>query len=219
MRKDKQERLNRFADLIAETIKAGDPLYVQMFEGFVWVALAQPAWCEKLGISDHTLRDLAKCPPIVSTKTVNDEGKPLVLYRLGEKSHESARHLANKMAKAYREKYGIKRLRPSDWGCLVGLAGVWPDGVELEIFRSVLKDVGAFMAGVRWADPDCPHSIRFYQWVPIPLIRKYPHVALEMYIIGIQAAGQTPPPSIAALHPNIWPKHQLVFGKKAGAAH
>lgn len=206
MRKDKQERLDRFADLIAETIKAGDPLTMKLFEGFAWAARSQPAWCAKLKISDRTLRELAKCcPPIVSTKTVNEGGKPIVLYRLGSEPHKSPKHLANIMAKLFRQKYGVERVSRGDWGCLNGLAVVWPDGVQVEIFRTLLADLKVFMAAVKAADPDCPHSIRFYQWLPIPLVRKYPDIALEIYISAVQAKGQEPHPSLVALSPKLWP--------------
>jgi hypothetical protein len=210
MRKDKRQRLNHFANLIAATIKAGDPLYVKVFEGASWAALAQAAWCQKLGISDRTLRDLAKCSPIVSTKTINHAEKPLVLYRLGSTPHRSARHVANIMASAFRKRYGVERISRHDWGCLYGLAGVWPDGVQVEIFRMLLADLKAFMAAVKAVDPDCPHSIRYYEYLTIPLARKYPDVALELYIAAVQEAGQEPHPSIDALYPNLWPKQGLV---------
>lgn len=210
MRKDRQERLDKFADLIAETIKAGHPICVKLFEGAAWAALPQPAWCEKLAISDRTLRALAKCPPVVATKTVNEQGKPIVLYRLGSTPHESARYTANKMASLYRKKYGVERVSRHNWGCLLGLAGVWPEGVQVEIFRTLLADLKAFMAAVKSVDPDCPHSIRFYEWLPISLARKYPDVALEVYITAIQEAGQKPHPSIVALYPMLWPKLVLI---------
>lgn len=206
MRKDKQERLDRFADLVAETIKAGDPLSVMVFEGATWAAMPQPRWCEKLKITDRTLRDLAKCPPIVSTKTVNDTSTPIVLYRLGSTPHLSARHTANIMASLFRKKYDLEeRISRRDWGCLVNLARIWPEGVQVEIFRTLLADLDAFMAAVKAADPDCPHSIRYYNWLSIALVRKYHDVALDVYIGAVQAKGQKPHPSIVALYPKLWP--------------
>lgn len=211
MRKDKQHRLDRFVDVIAETVKVGNPLTMKLFEGFAWAAMSQPAWCEMLKISDHTLRELAKCcPPIVSTKTVNENGKPIVLYRLGSEPHESPKHLANIMAKLFRQKYRVKRISPHAWGCLIGLVGVWPDGVQIDIFRTVLADVKAFMAAVKGIDSDCPHSIRYYEWLPIPLLRKYHAIALELYIATVQEAGQQPHPSLVALHPKLWPKQGMI---------
>jgi hypothetical protein len=191
-------------------IKDGGPSNVKLFEGAEWAALPQSAWCKKLGVSDHTLRSLAKLPPIVATKTVNAHGKPLVLYRLGSTPHISPRHLANKMASLYRLKYGRERISPREWGCLLGLAGYWPEGVQVEIFRTVLNDLKAFMAAIKCVDPDCSHSIRFYEWLPITLVRKYPDVALELYIAEVQAKGQKPHPSILALCPKLWPKLALV---------
>jgi hypothetical protein len=213
MRKDKQARLDRFAKLIDDTIKAGDPHYMRVFEGAVWAALPQPSWCEKLQISDHTLRDLAKCSPIVATKTVNQEGKPTVLYRLGSVLHKSPRHLANIMACLYRAKYGVERVSRHNWGCLVGLANILPEGAQIEIFRAVLNDLPMFRSGVKCADPDSSHSMRYYEWLPIPLVRKYPDVALQVYIGAMQAAGKTPHPAVAALDPKSWPKFKSIGGK------
>ena len=209
MRQDKQQRLDRFVDLIAKTIEVSDPSCTMVFEGAPWAALAQSVWCEKLGLSDRTLRDLAKCSPIVKTKTVNDAGKPIVLYRLGSTPHQSRRHVANIMASLYHKEYG-QRVSRHAWGCLIGLAEVWPDGVEVEIFRMLLGDLNGFMAAIKAVDPDCPLSIRFYQWLNIPLVRKYPDVAVQLYITAVQAKGEKPHPAIATLCPKLWPKLKSV---------
>jgi hypothetical protein len=210
MRKDKQQRLDRFASLIEATIKAGDPRYVKLFEGFSWAAMAQTVWSNKLGISDRTLRDLAKCGTIVRTTTVNGDGKPVVLYRLGSTPHKSPRHIANTMAALYRKHYDVKRVPPRSWGCLVGLAGVWPSGVQVNIFRMLLDNLKAFMAAVKAADPDCTFTPRFYEFLPITLVRKYPDVALQLYVAGIQEVGQKPHASIVAMFPKLWPKQNLI---------
>jgi hypothetical protein len=206
MRKDKQKRLDRFATLISEIIKTGNPLTMKLFEGHLWAAMPQSAWCEQLKISDHTLRDLAKCcPPIVSTKTVNEDKKPIVLYRRGSTPHKSPRHIANIMGHLYRTKYGVARVSHHNWGCLIGLADLWPDGIEVDLFKLVLDNLKTFMVWVKATDPDCEHSSRYYEWLSISLLRKYHGVALEMYVAEIQASGKPPHPSLEAL----WPKSAL----------
>jgi hypothetical protein len=211
MRKDKQQRLDRFTRLIADIIQAGDPITMKLFEGMTWAAMSQRTWCEALGFSGRTLRELARCcPPIVMTKTTNEDGKPLVLYRLGSEPHKSTRHVANIMASMYRQQYGVERISRRAWGCLNGLAEVWPDGVQVDIFRMLLADVGAFMAAVKSVDSDCPYSMRYYEWLAIPLVRKYHHIALQLYIQRIQEMGKKPHPSIHALLPKLWPTKGLI---------
>jgi hypothetical protein len=73
----------------------------------------------------------------------------------------------------------------------------------------LLADVGAFMAAIKSVDPDCPHSNRYYEWLVIPLVRKYHNIALQLYIDRVQEMGKKPHPSIHALSPKLWPTKGL----------
>lgn len=199
MRSDKSKRHAKLVSLVVE-LTAKSPFD---FEGFAWAALSQSEWASQLGISDKTLRDLAKLPPIVSTKT-QIQDKVVVLYRIGAGPHSSYRHIANILSKIFRDKYGLKRIPPHDYGCLVGLAEVWPDGVQAQIFKSVLRNFVEFRGAVKLAEPDSPHFDRYYDFVPIRLIRKFPDLALEVYENEIQANCKVPHPAIVALNPKKW---------------
>lgn len=90
------------------------------------------------------------------------------------------------------QKYDRKRVTRKDWGCLVGLADVWPDGFQTAIFKTVLDDLKAFIVGVREADPESKFYRRYYEFLPIKLLRKYPLIAVELHIIKVQATGAAP---------------------------
>jgi len=205
MRKDKQKRHARFVRLIEQFTSDQQTLdeNVVEFEGFVWATLSQDKWSELLGVSDKTLRELAKILPIVSTKT-QCNGKVIVLYRTGTKPHTSVRHTANVLAKIFRKKYGLKRIARHDYGCLCGLAEVWPDGVQVEIFKSVLRNFVEFRGGVKLAEPDSPYFERYYEFVPIRLVRKFHGIALEVYENELQATDKVPHAAIIALNPKKW---------------
>ena len=213
MRTDKLVRHATFVQVIDEVIASKNPQTTRDFEGYMWAVMKQSEWSDLLEISDKTLRALAKISPVVSTKTKNGRGPPIVLYRTGAKPHESSRVTALKMKRAFRKAYPGWKYNSKDFGCLCGLAGLWPSGVQVDILRSVIDDMGAFKTRVKMLDPDSQFSIRFYDFVCLPLLRKFPEVGLEMYVMRLQKAGKPFPPSIAALYPHLVPKLTQIGGK------
>ncbi|TGS82730.1 MULTISPECIES: hypothetical protein [unclassified Mesorhizobium] len=110
-----------------------------------------------------------------------------------------------------------------DFGCLIGLAKVWPEGVQVEILEIVFANWREFMSGVKLvqhlereanrkikkADPTAKVTeVRglFFEYPHIPTIRKYWKVALDMVTTHYQNTGKNPPPSFKALNPGLW-KH------------
>ncbi|WP_156939390.1 hypothetical protein [Mesorhizobium sp. LNHC229A00] len=110
-----------------------------------------------------------------------------------------------------------------DFGCLIGLAKVWPDGVQVEILKIVFDGWTEFMSGVKLvqhiereanrkakkADPTAQVTeVRalFFDYPHIPTIRKYWKVALDMMTTHYQTTEKNPPPSFKALNPGLW-KH------------
>lgn len=130
----------KLGKLIADII-AAEPFE---FEGYAWAAKDQPAWAAELGISVSTLQRMIKKPPFVRSRTHDADGKMIALLRVGKPGPKTPRHLANIMAKLFKKKFGK---RPSDeaFGCLCGLAEVWPDGEQLDIFKTVLADWQGFL--------------------------------------------------------------------------
>lgn len=198
MRSDKLRRHEYLVQLIDDLIKCDDPATSVDFEGHKWAALYQKVWCEFLGCSSRTIRDLAKLPPIVSTRTLKDSS-PITLYRLGNEPHKSIRHIASSMSSYFRSKTGKAQISKRDYGCLCGLIEVWPDGHQLELFKTAVFDWSTFISGVHWCASDEDeekYKGRFYKFPSIPVIRRYPLVAVEMHIMDIQKKGGEVPKAL-----------------------
>ncbi|MCV2880366.1 hypothetical protein OE699_16155 [Sedimentimonas flavescens] len=203
MRKDKQQRHEELCALIKETV-AECP---KEFEGHTWAIRPQADWCELLGVSDRTLRDLTKIPPICTT-TTHVEGRKAVLLRLGTPEAKTDRHIANIMANIFAEKTG-RRPAGRSYGMLRGLAQNWPEGAQLAIFRCVLNEWSMFMAGVqleigRMIQEGEGGEHRRYKFPSISVMLRFHHIALEMYVMQLQEAGTLPPASVIALDPKLW---------------
>lgn len=103
-----------------------------------------------------------------------------------------------------------------EYGCMSGLAEVWPDGHQVDLFKMVLKRWPIFMAGVKWAavmeaDPETykPDKQAFNLHLEFPsmsVIRRYWKVALEMVEMDAQEKKGPTPAWIKALNPGLWPK-------------
>ena len=204
MRSDKQKKHAAFVDLINEIVAAGQQGSSMDFEGFIWAAIKQAIWCETLGISDRTLRDLAKYPPIVQTKTKTTWGSPIVLYRVGPEPHKSHRHIANIMGSIFKKKLGLSSLDTTLWGCLNGLAQDWPEDDQIAIFEMVMNNWSGFMGIVKFVEPETPHKGKYYEFPTITLIRKYWPLAVDMYATELQAKHQEFSPAMKALGSDVW---------------
>ncbi len=171
-------------------------------DGHLWASKPQEDWATLLGVSIATLRRIISEPPFVRERTWNDEQCVVTLLRTGEPGPKSPRHLANIMAKIFREQ--TKR-SPSDhaFGCLVGCAEVWPDGHQLKIFKLVLKEWDVFMVAFRLAldtglltPPSPPKTyakpVQYLKWQHphLPTLRLGASVALEFYQMRQQEKGE-----------------------------
>lgn len=206
MRKDRKEKHERLCKLIEDDIQA-DPS--QEFEGHRWAVRPQAEWCGLLGVSDRTLRDLTKIAPI-QTATTLVEGRKTVLLRVGQPGQMSDRHLANIMAAIFTEKTG-RRPQPRDWGRLRGLAQAWPEGAQIDIFRTVMSDWEAFKAGVAievdlLAAEGHEAMHHRHDFPSIAVMLRFHPIGLEQHIMKLQWEGKKPPPSIYAMGPKLWPK-------------
>ncbi|MDZ4089132.1 MAG: hypothetical protein U1E69_20260 [Tabrizicola sp.] len=203
MRSDKLKRHERLCELVAKDLKQ----HPQEYEGYAWAIRSQSEWCGLLDVSDRTLRDLIKEPPI-RTMTTHVEGRKAVLLRLGEPDTRTDRHLANIMANIFEDKAG-RRPKPRDYGILRGLAQHWPEGAQLDIFRFLLKDWPLFRVGVSLEVDRMIHEGEGgYHWkLDYPVISvmlRFHRVALEAYVMHLQENGLTPPDAIVALNPALW---------------
>ncbi|MEP9371167.1 hypothetical protein [Mesorhizobium sp. KR1-2] len=97
-----------------------------------------------------------------------------------------------------------------EFGCMIGLAEIWPDGHQVEMFKMVLKRWPIFMAGVKWAavmeaETDEQVFNRHLEFPSVSVMRRYAHVAIEMATMDAQEKGKVPA-WLKALTPGIWPK-------------
>lgn len=164
------------------------------FEGFDWCAMRQPDMADTLGFSVPTLQRLLRdSDNVVRERTHDDDGKIVALLRVGEPGPKTPRHLANIMAKIWAGKFGF---RPGDenFGKLVGLAEVWPEGHQIDIFKLVISDGGwpEFMSCVKaemmvMEDAGEKVSFRFFKRPVIGVMRRFAAVAVEFYEMEKQA--------------------------------
>lgn len=139
---------NKLIALVEQTIEEKP----RKLGGFVWAERPQPEWAELLGVSIATFRRIIAEPPFVRDRTHARLGNRIMvtLLRIGDGTpvKKSPRHIANVMQQLFRQKTG-RNPGKHGYGCLIGLAEVWPDGHQITIFKLVLNNWLAFMAGFR----------------------------------------------------------------------
>lgn len=203
-RQDKGERHDRLRTLILQTIDGSLPGGMALeFEGFEWAVRPAPEWAELLGVkSVDTISDLIKLPPIQKDYTKVD-GKKALLLRVGPPGIPTPRKIANLMKGAFRAKTGCYPAK-EHFALLKVLAEEWPDDLQVEIFKAALNDWTAFKAGVvieieqmKAEGKKAYH--RHHVYPSVSVICRFRHVALELYIMGLQekAAHGKPIPSAA----------------------
>ncbi|SCX27118.1 hypothetical protein [Agrobacterium rosae] len=88
----------------------------------------------------------------------------------------------------------------SEFGCMCGLAEIWPVGHQVEIFRSVLADWPAFMAGEKVAIWETGQGQeKFFDFPSMSVLRAFPQVGLELYVMEKQAAATALTPELRLL--------------------
>jgi hypothetical protein len=181
----------KLAQLIEDRI-TDDPYE---FEGFQWAAMAQPELAEMLGASVETLRRLISKPPFDRERTHVD-GRIVTLLRIGEARPMTTRHVANIMANIWRKKTE-RRPGKAEYGCLCGLAEVWPSGEQISILKTVLADWTGYMSCVKaemMVAEDAGEAItfKFFKHPVISVMRRWPSVAVELHRMKLQATGKQP---------------------------
>lgn len=87
-----------------------------------------------------------------------------------------------------------------EYGLINGLMEVWPDGHQLAIFKLVLSDWPAYMAGQKievWKT----YSDRelFFEFASMSVLRRYPQPAVELYVMEQQARAHEITPELRIL--------------------
>ena len=178
--------------------------------GVKWAVRNQNWYCVQLGVSVSTFRRLISKAPFVREQASID-GLKLCLLRICD-THEPAtktpQHLANIMRKIWIQTVG-KPVSGKQHGCLIGLAKVWPEGFQIEIFKTALKDWPAYMVGVKFVQDKMMNNgqnvvFRFYKYPSIQVMRRFPEVGVELLGMKLQEAGM---PLSAALEAAYMSQH------------
>lgn len=155
--------------------------------------------------------------PPIQKDTIQIEGRKITLLRLGKAAAPNLRKIANTMAKIWREDVSKKPTGPNVYGCICGLAEDLPAGWQVEIFKHALKDWDGFCACAKLEieianysaereydvfTPDAltDHTLatarrfpgehlflRYYRFPSITFLRKFHHVATDIWISDRQA--------------------------------
>jgi hypothetical protein len=171
--------------------------------GMKWSARHQSWYCNKLGVTTRTLQRMISKPPFASEQSLVGGVKLSILRLLaeGEAPKKTPKHLARIMRKIWLEKTGRTSLSPREYGCLIWLAQLWPEGCQIDIFKAALADWPAYMVGVKAVLEEMksngePITVRFYKYASIVVMRRFPEVGVEVYGIKLQQAEKPLPPAL-----------------------
>ncbi|MFC3182532.1 hypothetical protein [Cypionkella sinensis] len=195
MRSDKQERHDRLCGLILKAVADNG----QEKDGQIWALKPMTEWEKLMGLTRRSIHDLIKIEPIqtLGTGAYEDDGsfRRIVALRVGEVGstvEKTKRHLANIMAKIFREKTG-KSVHRKSYGCLIGLAEIWPEGHQVAIFKDMLHNWGSFMVAAKFRINIDQNVLgieglkqRYYRFPIIGLLRRYPYVAQDAFLTHLQ---------------------------------
>jgi len=207
MRKKDAEKRAKLIELIA----AGIVSHPIERGGFLWCGAPQDEWAKELKVSTRNFRRMIQEPPIVRepANVETPEGK-IVKYTLlrvakqGEPPTKTPQHVANIMRSVWKEKVD-RPISGKEHGCLLGLAQVWPEGCQIDIFKTVLDNWSGFMAGVKIIQEIMAHkgeavTVKFYKYPSITVMRRFPQAAIELHGIKLQSEGKPLPASFAAVY-------------------
>lgn len=174
--------------------------------GQFWCAAPQEDWAEELDVSVRTFRRMIQEPPIVREQGEID-GVKYALLRIGQPGEAPAKtpeHIANIMRKVWAEKVGTT-LSPQQHGCLIGLAKEWPEGCQVDIFKTVLSNWSGFMAGVKiiqemMAQDGEEVESKFFIYPSITVMRRFYKSAIELHGVKLQSEGTPLPPAFEAVY-------------------
>jgi hypothetical protein len=181
---EKRERLRELVTLqIAEKPHS--------FDGYDWAAKRQDWYADHLGVCTNTVRRITAEPPFVRQRR-RVGNQTITLLREGEATPpKTHRHVANAMAKYWKSRFG-RIVTRREYGCLIGLAEVWPEGLQSEIFKRSVNHWPDVMTGVKMVNDFLSEEFqmeRFYNYPSIALIRKFYEVALINFDGYVQSQG------------------------------
>ncbi|QFT80838.1 hypothetical protein FIU89_09480 [Roseovarius sp. THAF27] len=219
-RADAQAKFDHLCDLIRE-LCAAQPY---SFEGYTWAPpLSQQEWADRVGVHPRTLRRYIKTAPVVAT-TRGMSREKVTLLRIGQPATgQNLRKVANTLSKQWRTHMEREMTTHREYGLLFGLAEVWPEGWQPRILTHTLVRWGDFVGAAKlemtvanasldedvfspeaMADPLLATARMFpgeqfdvgrrLRHPNLGFLRKFHHVALDVFMAHRQETGQKCPP-------------------------
>lgn len=166
----------------------------------------------RIGGTNFTLLRVGEPGQITPKHLANSMSKALRDYRrkcraaliheresLMDGGHDAAVDVRIEKIDALLEKMPDLTTHP-EYGLINGLMEVWPEGHQLAIFKLVLSDWPAYMAGQKievWKT----YSDRelFFEFASMSVLRRYPQPAVELYVMEQQARAHEITPELRIL--------------------
>ena len=182
--------LAQLVDLVQEQI-AKDP-YER--DGKLWCKDPY-ALAPVLGVSERTMRRWFKDNPTTfRLQTVLADGRRMAIVRLTEEGEPaySPTQEAKYLTKLWETRVGRPHTR-DEFGMLYHFVEACPAGKAKEVFKLVLEEWPAFMSIVKTsAEFKHPDSPRYYRYPRLPIIRRFAHFAVDLWVQTQQWQGKTP---------------------------
>ncbi len=173
---------DRLVELITKAIK-NDPFE---YDDHVWCAMPQADLAACVGVSVRTLRDLTKEPPIVRDRAQDRDGKQVAILRIGE-FEKTKKQVQKHLVNIFRQETG-RTLVGENFGVLGGLVDAWGLDDAPDIFRLVLRNWPAFVAGAHIEIEQLGDEgyKRFYKYPSPTFILRFNSVGKEMALMAKQ---------------------------------
>lgn len=176
-------------------------------DGAMWAARPQAWWCDRIGISERTLRRYLKKPPF-QTLVAHVYGVKTTLIRVGKPLPPTKRLVQRHLMNIWRKR--VKAPSAKDYGLMAGLVDAW--GLELapSILHLVIDKWPAFMAGakIEIEKLGTKGHIKYFTHPALSVIRRFAPVGAELYLMQQQeeVAVKSFPlsPAQQASHPITW---------------
>jgi len=213
------DNLKGTAKLLYQQVEHWTELSPIHVEGREWAGIKVDQLADAIGVSTKQIQRLSRRPPFHTvTKLIDKRTRKLI--RIGHPSDMTHEDFARIMVHDWR-KATKREEQNGDFGLLVGMVKDSPRGLAPDVFRSVVANWTAFMAGVHFAigmaevdgdffeeDPK-KFEKKYFHYPAITVIRRFWPVALELYHMFIQE-NQAEGPILYSKLNKILMKHEIL---------
>lgn len=196
LKSDAKARHDKLCELILTSMETEG----QDHDGRRWIVRPCAEWAAALGVDRKTVSRLIQHPPIqrLDTGALDASGKwkrvtALRLALPGEPPlAPGPKHIAHKMQKLFVAKTG-RTPGKMEYGCMIGLAELWPAGYQVAIFTHLLAEWGWYAAAIKARIEFERDALgvtglvaRYYRFPSIRVLRRWPHVVADAYLTDWQ---------------------------------